>query len=137
MREPVSEVYRNVKITLDEKANRWGYCANRQRWTSSSITDARRKIDSLLDSEPQHNGANTNLYCDGRLFFVTGCPACDLAYEKHMKPRWERAKKLASELTTSGMSEVYYHADLWKIWAEGLFNGRKVRVDEQHATEYA
>lgn len=126
----ITETYRDVTITLDEKENKWRYCANRQRWTSTSVVDARRKIDSLLDDEPQHNGANTNLYCDGQLVYMGGCPACEIAQKKFMAPRWEQGKKLAQELIEAGMSEVHYHADLWKVWAEGLFNGRKVRVQD-------
>lgn len=130
MSEQIQEIYRNVKIVLDEKANRWGYCANRQRWTSETIDCARRKIDSLLDDEPQHNGANTNIYCDGQNYFVTGCPACDLAELKFMTPRIRRAKELADKLAGLGMTDTDYHADLWKISAKGNLNGQLLRIQE-------
>ncbi len=31
---------------------------------------------NLHASDFKHNGANTNLYCDGDLYFMVGCPAC-------------------------------------------------------------
>lgn len=126
----ITETYRDVKITLDEKAGKWGYCANRQRWTSTDVAGARRKIDSLLDDEPQHNGANSNLYCDGQTFFVTGCPACDASHERIMKPRYEDARLLGEQLKAAGVENVDVAADLWKISAKGDFHGRTIRVQD-------
>lgn len=94
-------------------------------------------MSNLRASAIKHNGANTNLYCDGKIYFVTGCPACDCAYDEQMKPRWARAKVLAAELAAAGMTDTDYHADLWKINAKGTINGRLVKVQELNGSELA
>lgn len=84
---------------------------------------------SALQANLKHNGANTNLYCDGRLFFVHGCPACDEMYEATMKPRWEEAKRLAVQLQALGFSELTIYADLWRLGVTGTFSGKRLKVE--------
>lgn len=80
----------------------------------------------------KHNGANTNLYCDGRTHIVHGCPACDKSYQDIMRPRWARARELCVQLIAAGMSDLKYSADLWKICASGIFCGRVIHVEERN-----
>lgn len=89
--------------------------------------------DRVKQEKLEHNGDGTNLYCDGRLFFVTGCPACDKAYEKAMRPRWARAKTLSNELKAIGMSDLSYHADLWRVSAQGVLHGHQLKIEEVSA----
>lgn len=125
------ETYRDVPIELDGRTRKCQFALNRKVWAGGTLKSIRKEIDRIYKEDVFHNGANTNLWCDGVSTFVTGCPACDLAHKAIMKPQWGRAKTLSSELVAAGMANVQYHADLWKIWAEGLLNNRMVRVEEK------
>ena len=84
----------------------------------------------MEDRRLKHNGANTNLYCNGSTVFVTGCPACDAAHKRIMKPRHENARLLGEQLGAAGVENIDVAADLWKISAKGDFHGRTIRVQD-------
>ena len=124
--------YRGITLKWDEskKPFRWVFAVNRQGWTCGTFAAAKKRIDQSLDKDTQHNGGNTNLYCDGRIQFVTSCPACEEARIALMKPRWARAKSLGADLSERGFTEVTHGASLWEIVADGVLNGRKVHIEE-------